>query len=31
VLRQFIERVTARNDVQFARCAEIAAWCNGKA
>jgi peptidoglycan/xylan/chitin deacetylase (PgdA/CDA1 family) len=30
VLRQFIERVIARNDVQFARCAEIAAWCNGK-
>lgn len=28
VLRQFIERVIARNDVQFARCAEIAAWCN---
>jgi peptidoglycan/xylan/chitin deacetylase (PgdA/CDA1 family) len=31
VLRQFIERVTARNDVQLARCAEIAAWCNDKA
>ena len=30
VLRQFIERVIARNDVQFARCAEIAAWCNNK-
>ena len=30
VLRQFIERVTARNDVQLARCAEIAAWCNNK-
>ena len=30
VLRQFIERVIARNDVQFARCAEIAAWCKNK-
>jgi peptidoglycan/xylan/chitin deacetylase (PgdA/CDA1 family) len=30
VLRQFIERVTTRNDVQLARCAEIAAWCKNK-
>jgi peptidoglycan/xylan/chitin deacetylase (PgdA/CDA1 family) len=26
-LRQFLERVIAHNDVQFARCDEIAAWC----
>ena len=30
VLRQFIERLVTKNDIQFARCAEIAAWCNGK-
>ena len=30
-LRQFLERVIAHNDVQFARCGEIAAWCNGQA
>jgi len=28
-LRKFLERVTAHNDVQFARCAEIAEWCSG--
>jgi peptidoglycan/xylan/chitin deacetylase (PgdA/CDA1 family) len=27
VLRRFIERLRAYNDIQFARCAEIAAWC----
>jgi hypothetical protein len=30
VLRQFIERLVTKNDIQFARCAEIAAWCNSK-
>ena len=29
-LKQFIERLVTRNDIQFARCAEIAAWCNSK-
>lgn len=26
VLRRFIERVSAHNDVQFARCGQVAAW-----
>ena len=26
-LRQFIERLSAHNDIQFARCEEIAGWC----
>ena len=26
-LRTFLERVIAHNDVQFARCSEIAQWC----
>ena len=26
-LKQFLERVTTHNDVQFARCSEIAGWC----
>jgi peptidoglycan/xylan/chitin deacetylase (PgdA/CDA1 family) len=30
-LRMFLERVIAHNDVQFARCADIATWCNGSA
>jgi peptidoglycan/xylan/chitin deacetylase (PgdA/CDA1 family) len=30
-LRKFLERVIAHNDVQFARCAEIAQWCGGSA
>ena len=30
VLRQFIERLVTKNDIQFVRCAEIAAWCNRK-
>jgi peptidoglycan/xylan/chitin deacetylase (PgdA/CDA1 family) len=30
-LRKFLERVIAHNDVQFARCADIADWCNGSA
>jgi allantoinase len=28
-LRKFLERVIAHNDVQFARCTEIAQWCSG--
>jgi peptidoglycan/xylan/chitin deacetylase (PgdA/CDA1 family) len=27
-LRHFIERLKMHNDVQFARCSEIAGWCN---
>ena len=27
-LKQFLERVTAHNDIQFARCSEIAGWCD---
>lgn len=27
-LRQFLERVAGYNDVQFARCNDIAQWCN---
>lgn len=27
-LRRFIERLVAHNDIQFARCEEIAGWCN---
>jgi len=30
VLKHFIERLTAHNDVQFARCENIAAWCNNQ-
>ena len=30
-LQQFIERVRKHNDVHFARCGEIAAWCGSKA
>jgi peptidoglycan/xylan/chitin deacetylase (PgdA/CDA1 family) len=30
-LRQFLERTRAHNDVQFARCADIAGWCNDTA
>lgn len=30
-LRQFIERVSAHNDVCFSRCSEIAGWCDPKA
>jgi hypothetical protein len=26
-LRRFIERLRKHNDVQFARCGEIVAWC----
>jgi peptidoglycan-N-acetylglucosamine deacetylase len=29
-LKQFIERVAGHNDVQFARCGEIAKWCKSK-
>ena len=29
MLQQFIERLVKYNDVRFARCGEIAAWCNG--
>ena len=29
-LRQFIERLLTHNDIQFARCDQIAAWCNGR-
>jgi len=28
-LQHFIERLMKFNDVRFARCSEIAAWCNG--
>ncbi len=27
-LRTFLERITAHNDIRFASCGEIAAWCN---
>jgi hypothetical protein len=27
-LKQFLERVTTYNDIQFARCSEIARWCD---
>lgn len=30
-LRQFIERIQAHNDVQFARCSDIAGWCGAPA
>src|SRR5262245_26566837 len=30
-LRHFIERITVHNDIQLARCGEVADWCNGKA
>jgi peptidoglycan/xylan/chitin deacetylase (PgdA/CDA1 family) len=30
-LRQFLERVITHNDIQFARCADIAQWCGGTA
>jgi peptidoglycan/xylan/chitin deacetylase (PgdA/CDA1 family) len=30
-LRQFIERLKMHNDIQFARCSEIAGWCNNSA
>mgnify|MGYP001191853943 FL=1 len=30
-LRKFLERVIAHNDVQFARCSEIAQWCTATA
>jgi peptidoglycan/xylan/chitin deacetylase (PgdA/CDA1 family) len=30
-LQQFIERLKAHNDVRFARCSEIAAWCGSAA
>lgn len=30
VLQKFIERLAAHNDIQFARCVEIAAWCNAR-
>jgi allantoinase len=26
-LKHFLERITAHNDIQFARCSEIAGWC----
>ena len=26
-LKQFIERLKQYNDIQFARCGDIAAWC----
>jgi peptidoglycan/xylan/chitin deacetylase (PgdA/CDA1 family) len=29
-LRRFLERLSAYNDIQFARCEDIAGWCNGK-
>jgi peptidoglycan/xylan/chitin deacetylase (PgdA/CDA1 family) len=29
-LRQFIERLVKYNDVRFARCGEVAAWCGGR-
>ena len=28
-LRKFLERVIVHNDVRFARCGDIAQWCNG--
>jgi peptidoglycan/xylan/chitin deacetylase (PgdA/CDA1 family) len=28
VLRKFIERLRTHNDIQFARCGEIAGWCS---
>jgi peptidoglycan/xylan/chitin deacetylase (PgdA/CDA1 family) len=30
-LKHFLERLSGYNDIQFARCAEIAAWCGGSA
>jgi hypothetical protein len=30
VLRQFIEQLVTKNDILFARCDEIATWCNSK-
>jgi hypothetical protein len=30
-LKHFLERLAGYNDIQFARCAEIAAWCGGSA
>ena len=29
-LRRFLERLSTHNDIQFARCADIAGWCNGR-
>ena len=29
-LRRFLERLSAYNDIQFARCEDISGWCNGK-
>lgn len=29
-LKHFIERLVTYNDIQFARCEEIATWCNGR-
>jgi hypothetical protein len=26
-LKQFLERLVQYNDIQFARCREVAAWC----
>ena len=31
MLRKFLERITAHNDIQFTRCSELAGWCNGSA
>jgi peptidoglycan/xylan/chitin deacetylase (PgdA/CDA1 family) len=29
-LRRFLEKLSAHNDIQFARCEDIAGWCNRK-
>jgi len=31
VLKTFLKRVIAHNDVKFAQCSEIAEWCKGLA
>ncbi|HXF55902.1 MAG TPA: polysaccharide deacetylase family protein [Hyphomicrobiaceae bacterium] len=31
MLRKFLERITAHNDIKFARCSDFAEWCDGAA
>jgi hypothetical protein len=31
MLKKFLERITAHNDIGFARCSDLAGWCNGSA
>jgi hypothetical protein len=31
MLRKFLERISAHNDIGFARCSDLAGWCNGSA